>query len=212
MINLQVSLIGIIGYFLTVSLQLINKLGPIGVFFLMVMEGLGLPFPSEIIMTFSGFLSSGNLAILAIYSLLGSIGGFVGNLMLYYISLLGGRPVILAIGKYFGFKEQHLLRVEKWFDEKGEWTVFFGRFVPGFRSYMSVPAGIASMNVYKFSLFTFSGSLIWSTALSILGYETGSNWQKIIPLITTFGYILLGVFLIAMIVYVTYIYKKRINR
>ncbi len=178
----------------------------------MIMEGIGLPFPSEIIMTFAGFVSNGNIPLLVLYSLTGSIGGFIGNIILYYISLLGGRPIILAIGKYVGFREDHLLRVENWFNQKGEWTVFFGRFIPGFRSYMSIPAGIASMNILKFSLFTFSGSLIWSTALATVGYETGSNWEKIIPLITDIGYILLAFFAIFVVVYVVYVYQKRIKK
>lgn len=203
---------GLISYFLSLSLHIINSLGPSGVLFLMILEGIGLPFPSEIIMTFAGFLSNGNIPLLVVYSLMGSIGGFIGNLILYYISLLGGRPIILTIGKYIGFKEEHLFRVEAWFNKRGEWTIFFGRFVPGFRSYMSIPAGIASMNIFKFSVLTFSGSLIWSTALASIGYETGSNWEKIIPLITTIGYLLLTIFVIAVLVYVAYAYQKRIKK
>lgn len=186
-----------------------SRLGPAGVFLLMVLEGLGLPFPSEVIMVFGGFLSSGNIGLFAIYALAGSVGGFLGNLILFYIAVYGGRPLILFIGKYVGLREEHLLKTEKWFDARGEWTVFFGRFVPGFRSYMSVPAGIAKMNVFKFSIFTFSGSLIWSTALEAGGYVLGKSWNKLVPIISKIGVVLLVIFVIAFVAYFIYRYYAK---
>ncbi|MCL6003654.1 MAG: DedA family protein [Thermoplasmatales archaeon] len=181
-----------------------STLGPIGVFLLMVLEGVGLPFPSEVIMVFAGFLSTGNIGLFVIYALAGSVGGFIGNLILYYIAVYGGRPLILFIGKYFGMKEEHLVRTEKWFDARGEWTVFFGRFVPGFRSYMSIPAGVSKMNVIKFSIFTFTGSLIWSTALEAGGYVLGKSWDTLVPIIEKIGIILLAIFTGAFIIYFIY--------
>jgi membrane protein DedA with SNARE-associated domain len=187
-------------------------MGPAGVFLLMVLEGIGLPFPSEVIMVFAGFLSTGNLGLFTLYVLSGSIGGFVGNLLLYYISVYGGRPLILFIGKYVGLREEHLVRTEKWFDAKGEWTVFFGRFVPGFRSYMSIPAGVSKMNVVKFSIFTFTGSLIWSTALAAGGYVLGKSWDTLVPIIEKIGLFLLAIFIVAFFIYFLYRwYAKRRN-
>ncbi len=189
-----------------------STMGPAGVFLLMVLEGIGLPFPSEVIMVFAGFLSTGNLGLFTLYVLSGSIGGFVGNLLLYYISVYGGRPLILFIGKYVGLREEHLVRTEKWFDAKGEWTVFFGRFVPGFRSYMSIPAGVSKMNVVKFSIFTFTGSLIWSTALAAGGYVLGKSWDTLVPIIEKIGLFLLAIFIVAFFIYFLYRwYAKRRN-
>ena len=189
-----------------------STMGPAGVFLLMVLEGIGLPFPSEVIMVFAGFLSTGNLGLFTLYVLSGSIGGFVGNLLLYYISVYGGRPLILFIGKYVGLREEHLVRTEKWFDAKGEWTVFFGRFVPGFRSYMSIPAGISKMNIVKFSIFTFTGSLIWSTALAAGGYVLGKSWDTLVPIIEKIGLFLLAIFIVAFFIYFLYRwYAKRRN-
>ena len=187
-----------------------STMGPAGVFLLMVLEGIGLPLPSEVIMVFAGFLSTGNLGLFTLYVLSGSIGGFVGNLLLYYISVYGGRPLILFIGKYVGLREEHLVRTEKWFDAKGEWTVFFGRFVPGFRSYMSIPAGVSKMNVVKFSIFTFTGSLIWSTALAAGGYVLGKSWDTLVPIIEKIGLFLLAIFIVAFFIYFLYRwYAKR---
>ncbi len=187
-----------------------STMGPAGVFLLMVLEGIGLPFPSEVIMVFAGFLSTGNLGLFTLYVLSGSIGGFVGNLLLYYISVYGGRPLILFIGKYVGLREEHLVRTEKWFDAKGEWTVFFGRFVPGFRSYMSIPAGVSKMNIVKFSIFTFTGSLIWSTALAAGGYVLGKSWDTLVPIIEKIGLFLLAIFIVAFFIYFLYRwYAKR---
>ena len=189
-----------------------STMGPAGVFLLMVLEGIGLPFPSEVIMVFAGFLSTGNLGLFTLYVLSGSIGGFVGNLLLYYISVYGGRPLILFIGKYVGLREEHLVRTEKWFDAKGEWTVFFGRFVPGFRSYMSIPAGVSKMNVVKFSIFTFTGSLIWSTALAAGGYVLWKSCDTLVPIIEKIGLFLLAIFIVAFFIYFLYRwYAKRRN-
>lgn len=181
-----------------------SSLGPVGVFLLMVLEGVGLPFPSEVIMVFAGYLSTGNIGLFVVYAIAGSVGGFVGNLILFYIALYGGRPLILFIGKYAGLREEHLLKTEKWFDSRGEWTVFFGRFVPGFRSYMSIPAGISKMNVVKFSVFTLAGSFIWSTALEAGGYAFGKSWDKLVPTLDKLGVILLLIFVVAFIVYFFY--------
>lgn len=187
-----------------------RQLGPSGVFILMVLEGIGFPFPSELIMTFGGFLASGSIPFLVIYALAGSVGGYIGNLILYYIAVYGGRPLILSIGKYFGLKEEHLLRTEKWFDQRGEWTVFFGRFVPGFRSYMSIPAGIAEMNLFKFTIFTLSGSIIWSSSLAVAGYSLGSDWNKLLPALYRLGDVLLVLFVLAIAGYLIYrLYLKR---
>lgn len=199
----------IIGYFVEEALDVMSILGPTGVFLLMVMEGIGIPFPSELIMPFAGFLSQGNLGLFVVFALAGSIGGFVGNLILYYISVYLGRPVILYIGKFVGLTEEHLVRTESWFEKRGEWTVFFGRFVPGFRSFMSIPPGIAKMNVLKFSLFTLAGSLIWSTGLEAAGYVVGSKWNELSPTLYRIGDILLIIFVVFFVTYFLYLYYKR---
>ncbi len=199
------SLSSIVAALLNYSLQIIGRFGPVGVFFLMVLEGLGIPFPSEIIMPLSGILASKSVDLFIEYSLAGSVGGFVGNLILYYISKFGGRPIILAIGKYFGLKETHLQRAELWFNTKGEWTVFVGRFVVGIRSFMSVPAGIVEMNILKFSLFTFTGSLIWSSGLAYVGYIVGYGYVKFLSYVDYLGIIVL----LLIIIYVIAIILKR---
>jgi membrane protein DedA with SNARE-associated domain len=207
------SISGIIAYILQESYSIMGTLGPTGVFLLMVLEGVGLPFPSEVIMVFGGFLSTGNISLFVIFALAGSIGGFVGNVILFYIAVFGGRPLILYLGRYAGLKEEHLIKTEKWFDARGEWTVFFGRFVPGFRSYMSIPAGISRMNITKFSIFTFAGSLIWSTALAAGGYALGKSWDRLVPIVTNVGLYFLAIFIVAFVSYFLYRYytNKRAN-
>ncbi|MEM0073179.1 MAG: DedA family protein [Thermoplasmatales archaeon] len=206
---MSLTLNGIVSNLIKESISVMSSLGPLGVFFLMLLEGVGLPFPSEVIMVFAGFLSSGSTFLFVVYALTGSIGGFLGNVILYYISKYGGRPLILFIGKYMGLREEHLIRTEKWFDSKGEWTIFFGRFVPGFRSYMSIPAGISGMRVLKFSILTFSGSLIWSTSLETGGYYLGKSWEKIIPTLTQIGVIFLILFILGLGLYIFITVKRR---
>ncbi|MEM0127573.1 MAG: DedA family protein [Thermoplasmatales archaeon] len=208
---MTLTLSGIVSLFIKESISVMSSLGPVGVFALMVLEGVGLPFPSEVIMVFAGFLSSGSLLMFVVYAIVGSVGGFLGNIILYYISRYGGRPIILFIGKYFGLREEHLILTERWFDSKGEWTVFFGRFVPGFRSYMSIPAGISGMKILKFSVLTFSGSFIWSTSLETGGYYLGKSWERILPVLTQIGVVLLILFVIGIGVFVYLSIRKRQN-
>jgi Uncharacterized membrane-associated protein len=199
------SISSLIQTLISYSLSVIGKFGPIGVLFLMTLEGLGIPFPSEIIMPLSGIYSSGKPIEFFEYVMAGSIGGFIGNIILYYISKFGGRPIIIGIGKYFGLRESHLESAELWFNSKGEWTVFAGRFVVGLRSFMSVPAGIAEMSIIKFSLLTFSGSIMWSGGLAYIGYIVGYNYVKLISYV---NYI--GIFaLIIIIIYIVFILIRR---
>jgi len=200
-----ISLSSIIQTLISYSLTVIGKFGPIGVFFLMTLEGLGIPIPSELVMPLSGIYSSGKPLIFFEYMVAGSVGGFFGNLLLYYISMFGGRPVILGIGKYLGLKESHLERAEIWFNTKGEWTVFAGRFVVGIRSFMSVPAGIVEMNILKFSLLTLSGSFIWSGGLAYIGYVVGYRYVELLSYVNYIGMAAL----VIIIIYISYIFIRR---
>ena len=145
----------------------------------MVVESALIPVPSEIIMPFSGFLvSSGKLSFVPTI-LAGSIGNLVGSVMTYYLGLKVGRQVIIKYGKYVLLSEKHLRVTEGWFAKYGDVTAFVGRLLPGVRTYISLPAGTGQMRLGRFMLFTFIGSLIWTTGLTLVGMELGSNWQNI---------------------------------
>ncbi len=111
--------------------------------------------------------------------ILGGFGSTLGSLVFYYIGVLGGRPVLARFGRYFFISEDDVVRAERFFARWGTWAVFFGRMVPLVRSFISVPAGVARMDIRLFTIYTFAGSVIWATFLAGLGYELGENWDDI---------------------------------
>jgi membrane protein DedA with SNARE-associated domain len=158
---------------------IISSLGYPGIFGLMVLESALIPIPSEIIMPFSGFLvSDGKLSIVPTV-LAGSVGNLVGSILTYYLGLKVGRQAIIKYGKYVLLREKHLHVTERWFAKYGEITAFVGRLLPGVRTYISLPAGTGEMRFGRFMLFTFIGSVIWNSGLTLLGMQLGKNWQNI---------------------------------
>ena len=109
----------------------------------------------------------------------GAVGSLIGSLVEYYISRAGGRPFIEKYGKYFLITHKDLDRADRWFQTRGELTVFVARLIPGVRGFISIPAGIARMNVVRFSIFTFVGALPWTIGLAWGGFLLGENYDSI---------------------------------
>ena len=159
--------------------SIILSLGYPGIFILMVLESALIPIPSEVIMPFSGYLvSTGKFGLVGVI-LAGSIGNLVGSILTYYLGLKAGRAAIVKYGRYFLFRESHLKTVENWFERYGDRTAFIGRLLPGVRTYVSLPAGIGQMRLGRFLVYSFTGSLIWNSLLTIVGMQLGDNWKKI---------------------------------
>jgi membrane protein DedA with SNARE-associated domain len=160
-------------------MQVIASSGYFGVFFLMILESAVMPVPSEIIMPFAGFLvSTGQFNIWYIV-LAGSLGNVVGALIAYFVGLYLGRGFILRYGKYILLEKKYILMTENWFKKYGEKTVFFCRMMPIVRTINSLPAGIGKMNLKKFVMYTFLGSIPWNLALTYVGVVLGKNWNLI---------------------------------
>ena len=157
----------------------ISNLGYPGVIFLMILDSAMIPIPSEIILVFSGYLvTTGTFEPISVI-LAGSFGNVVGSIMTYYFGLKFGRLFVLRFGKYFFIKENHLEYTEKLFQKYGDKISFLGRLLPAIRTYISLPCGIAKMNLFKYSVYTFFGSVIWNTMFTYIGIQLGSNWQDI---------------------------------
>ena len=157
----------------------IDLLGYPGIFFLMFIESCGLLMPSEVIMPFSGFLVADGTMNFWIVSIMGGLGNLGGSLLAYWIGAKGGRPLIEKYGKYILISKHDLDLADKWFTNHGEWTAFAGRLLPVVRTFISFPAGIAKMDIKKFSIYTFLGAFIWSAALAYAGVKMGENWELI---------------------------------
>ena len=158
---------------------IINSTGYIGVFVLMALESANIPIPSEIIMPFSGFLAAqGSFSFWGVV-FWGAVGNLFGSLVSYklagWIVRTGEKSKIVGF-----FIPQSLLdKTGHWFSRWGETTVFFSRLLPVVRTFISFPAGIAKMDIKKFSIYTFAGAFIWSTALAFAGVRMGENWELI---------------------------------
>ena len=156
----------------------ISILGYPGIFLLMIAESAMIPIPSEIIMTFSGFLVATNKLSFLEVVLAGSFGNLIGSVITYYIGIKIGRPIVIKYGKYILFKESHLEFTEKLVEKTGDKISFMGRLLPGIRTYISLPLGIAKANLIKFLIYTLFGSLIWNACLTYIGIRLGNNWEN----------------------------------
>jgi len=153
----------------------IGDMGYWGIFFLMFLESTFFPFPSEIIMIPAGYLAfkgEMNLYLVIITGIAGSVAGALFN---YYLAMYFGRAFIFRYGQYFFVKAETLEKLEKFFMKHGELSTFNGRLIPGIRQLISLPAGLARMNVWTFSLYSALGAGIWVIVLVSIGYLLGSN-------------------------------------
>ena len=160
--------------------SIISGSGYVGIFLLMIAESALIPIPSEIIMPFSGFLVSTGEFNAAYVVVAGSLGNLVGSLVAYFVGSRLGREFILRYGKYVLLRKSHLELTETYFKKYGDGSTFIGRMLPGVRTYISLPAGIAKMNLKKFVIYTLIGSIIWNSGLTYVGMMLQERWHRIL--------------------------------
>ena len=155
--------------------ETIGNMGYWGIFLLMFLESTFFPFPSEVIMIPAGYLAYKGEMNLYIVVLIGILGSVAGALFNYYLAMHFGRSFLLKYGKYFFIKEETLDKLEAFFQKHGELSTFNGRLIPGIRQLISLPAGLARMNLVRFAFYSALGAGIWVIVLVALGYLLGSN-------------------------------------
>jgi len=187
--------------------EYIGHMGYWGIFLLMFLESTFFPFPSEIIMIPAGYLAYKGEMNVIIVVLVGIFGSVAGALFNYYLAVHFGRAFILKYGKYFFIKEETLDKLEIFFTKHGELSTFNGRLIPGIRQLISLPAGLAKMNIAKFSLYSALGAGIWVIVLVALGYLLGSNEALISEYLQTATIITL-----ISVVFITVFYMIRNKR
>lgn len=194
--------------------NIMEQFGYIGVAFLIMIENLFPPIPSEVILTFGGFMTtSANLSIIGMI-IASTIGAVVGAAILYGVGTLLDverlEKIVDKYGNVLRITQDDIHKADSWFDRYGFWTVFFCRFVPLIRSLISLPAGMANMNFGLFLFFTTLGTVIWNTVLIYLGATVGAQWETIVAymdIYSHFAYIILAILLVAAIVW--YIHKRK---
>ena len=156
----------------------ISTLGYGGVILLMAIESACIPLPSEVIMPFSGYLVYTGQFNLWIVTMAGAFGCVLGSLLAYWVGMRGGRPLIEKYGRYILISRHDLDLADRWFAHYGEAIVFISRLLPAIRTFIAFPAGVARMNLKKFVIYTFAGSLPWCFGLAYAGQKLGEQWDK----------------------------------
>jgi membrane protein DedA with SNARE-associated domain len=150
---------------------------------MMALETVIFLIPSEAVMPFAGWLlikdKGHGIEWIPLAGVLGAIGSTIGSLVFYYVGVWGGRPILERYGRYVFIAPSDMDKAERFFQKWGPWAVFLGRMVPLVRSFISIPAGMARMDLKLFTVYTFLGSAIWATLLAWLGYKMGENWEDL---------------------------------
>lgn len=165
-----------------------------------------MPFPSELIMPFAGFLAAQGHISLTGAILAGTVGNVVGSLVAYGLAARFGRPLLLGPGRLLGIRESHLDLADRWFARHGLTAVLVGRVLPMVRTYISFPAGLARVDLVRFTVLTFIGALPWCIALAAGGYAIGANYDKISGPIQT---VALGLAVVVVAIVVAWLVRGR---
>lgn len=193
-------------------IEVMNNWGYIGIFLLIMLENLFPPIPSEIILTFGGFMTiESSLSIIGVI-VISTIGSLIGGIILYYIGKIFNVDTLIKIvtskyGKLLRIKPKDIKSADKWFDNKGNKAVFFCRFIPIVRSLISIPAGMSEMPMPKFITYTFFGSAIWNTLLVLIGAFAGDKKDLIIDFISKSSDVILIILILLFIGFVIWFYK-----
>ncbi|MCZ6156711.1 DedA family protein [Campylobacter ureolyticus] len=196
---------------ITFIVNLVESWGYLGIFCMMFLESSFFPFPSEVAMIPAGYLVfQGKMNIfLAFFA--GTFGSLIGAIFNYYLCYFFGRGLIEKYGKYVGIDDDKMQKFESFFKRHGEISTFNCRLIPGIRQYISLPAGLAKMNIFRFSLFTTLGAGIWVAILLGLGYFLGQNETILKEKLHIVTIILLFFVILTFIIYF-YFYKKNSNK
>lgn len=186
----------------------VGKLGYLGIIGMMFLESSFFPFPSEVVIPPGGYLASQGKMTMFLVIFCGILGSLLGAWFNYWLAVRLGRPMILKYGRYVGLTEEKFSKVEHYFTEHGEIGTFVGRLIPGIRQYISFPAGLARMNMMRFSFFTGLGAGIWVVILAYIGYFVGNN-PEVVKQYSHQSSIYLAIFLVVLVAVYIWNHKRK---
>ncbi|ENI1309199.1 DedA family protein [Listeria monocytogenes] len=190
--------------------------GYIGIFILIMVENLFPPIPSEIILTFGGFMTTVTSLNVVMVIIVATLGSVVGAILLYKVASYFGKErltkIVLKYGRILRLKESDIERAESFFLKYGSWAVFLCRMIPLIRSLISIPAGMTKMKMSRFLILTTAGSLLWNTVLIGLGAVLGESWNEIVVFMDSFSTIIYSVIAILVVVGLGYFFRARFKK
>jgi ribosomal protein L22 len=197
-----------LGDFINFIVQTVGEWGYAGIFLMMFLESSFFPFPSEVAMIPAGYLAHQGQMSLVLAWCAGTAGSLAGAVFNYYLCYFFGRELVLKYGKYVGITKVKMRKFEAFFKRHGEISTFNCRLIPGIRQYISLPAGLAKMNLFKFSLYTTLSAGIWVAILLAVGYYLGKNYDK-----SAFSHIVVALLAAVGLLTALYIvYVKRLSK
>jgi membrane protein DedA with SNARE-associated domain len=185
----------------------VSSSGYAAIFILSVLQSCCIPTSSELTFGFAGVLASEGKLSVPIIILVGVLGEVVGAYIAWFIGRTGGRAIVDRYGKYILLTHADLDRAENWYHRHGNWGVFGARLIPIIRNFAALPAGVAEVPLLRFGLLTAAGSLIWITAMTLIGYEVGSSYHKVMKGFSDAGYVLGALAAIAIIAFLLHRYR-----
>ncbi|MBC1375511.1 DedA family protein [Listeria sp. FSL L7-1699] len=190
--------------------------GYIGIFVLIMVENLFPPIPSEIILTFGGFMTTVTSLNVVLVIIVATLGSVVGAILLYKVASYFGKErltkIVLKYGRILRLKESDIERAESFFLKYGSWAVFLCRMIPLIRSLISIPAGMTKMKMSRFLILTTAGSLLWNTVLIGLGAMLGESWNEIVVFMDSFSTIIYSVIAILVVVGLGFFFRARFKK
>lgn len=190
--------------------------GYIGIFVLIMVENLFPPIPSEIILTFGGFMTTVTSLNVVMVIIVATLGSVVGAILLYKVASYFGKErltkIVLKYGRILRLKESDIERAENFFLKYGSWAVFLCRMIPLIRSLISIPAGMTKMKMSRFLILTTAGSLLWNTVLIGLGAMLGESWSEIVVFMDSFSTIIYSIIVILVVVGLGFFFRARFKK
>jgi membrane protein DedA with SNARE-associated domain len=160
-------------------IPLLQSYGLLAIFITMTLESTCIPIPSEIVVPYGGLLAAQGHVQLWQVIVVATAANVLGSTIAYAAGRYGGRALFLRYGRYVLIRPHHLDVADRWFERRGQITVFLTRMMPGIRTFISVPAGISRMHFGKFLLYSMLGAIPWNAALAYLGWVFGANWDTL---------------------------------
>lgn len=196
--------------------EIMNSFGYMGVFLLIMLENIFPPIPSEVILTFGGFMTTTtNMSVTGVV-IASTAGSVAGAVILYAIgSILNVNRLEKVVDKWgylLRLTKKDIHKAQSWFDKYGVWTIFFCRFIPLIRSLISIPAGMARMNFWLFFLLTTIGTMIWNVVLIKVGATVGSSWHDIVHFMDVYSSIAYIILALIFIIFLGFYIKSKMKK